>query len=226
MRRSRFLIAGAVITAVAVIGPIPALAHRHFWAHMVQHLLLTLVAGPLFVLGAPITALLKATRGGVRRRISAAVRSRPLRVLTHPLVTWGLFAVVMWLTHFSPLYDLAVRNELVHVAEHWLYLVAAVLFWMPVVAADPISRRSLSWPLRLAYLVAALPFQSFLGLAIYSAESPLYESYPDLADQRLGALIMWIGGDLVFVAALALAVGAWMRADRIDAARAEARGRA
>lgn len=224
MRRSRFLIAGAVVVAVAVIGPLPALAHRHFWAHMVQHLMLTLLAAPLFAFGAPVTRLLKATRGATRQRIAAAVRSRPVRALTHPLVTWIGFALVMWLTHFSPLYDLAVRNDLVHAAEHWLYLGAALLFWMPVVAADPIARRALAWPLRLAYLVAALPFQSFLGLAIYSSERPLYASYPDLDDQRAGALVMWIGGDLVFVIALALVVGAWMRADRIDAARAEARG--
>lgn len=226
MRRSRFLIAGTVVVALAVVGPIATLSHRHFWMHMVQHLLLTLVAAPLFALGAPASALLRATRGATRQRLARLVRSAPVHALTHPLVTWSLFALVMWITHFSPLYDAAVANELIHVLEHWLFLVAALLFWTPVVGSDAVARRALPWPLRLAYLVAALPLQSFLGLAIYSSERPLYDSYPDLADQRLGALIMWIGGDLVFVLALALVVGGWMRADRRAAARAEARATA
>lgn len=221
MRRSRFLIAGSIVVAAAVIGPVPALAHQHFWMHMVQHLLLTLVAAPLVALGAPVTSLLRATNRGGRRLLARIVRSRVVHMLTHPLVTWAAFALVMWLTHFSPLYDAALDNELLHAFEHWLFFGAAMLFWTPVVGGDAITRRPLVWPLRLAYIVAALPFQSFLGLAIYSAEQPLYASYPDLADQRLGALIMWVGGDLVFVIALALVVGAWMRADRVDAARTE-----
>lgn len=223
MRRSRFLIAGAVIVGIAVIGPVPALAHRYFWMHMVQHLLLTLVAAPLFALGAPVTSLIKATRGHTRQRVAALAQSRVVAVATHPLFTWTALAAVMWVTHFSPLYDAAVGNPLVHVLEHWLFLAAGVLFWMPVVGGERIARRPLRWPVRLAYLVAALPLQSFLGLAIYSTQRPLYESYPDLSDQRMGALIMWIGGDFVFVLALALVVGGWMRADRRDAAREEAR---
>lgn len=223
MRRSRFLIAGAAVVAVAVVGPIPELAHRHFSVHMIQHLLLSFVAAPLFALGAPLATLLKAVRGHMRQRLAAVARSRSVESLTHPLTGWTALAVVMWITHFSALYDVAVANELVHVFEHSLYLGAALLFWMPVVGADALSRRLLAWPLRLVYLAAALPLQSFLGLAIYSSQRPLYASYPDLTDQRLGALIMWIGGDFVFVIAIVLVIAGWMRADRAEAARAEAR---
>ncbi len=140
-------------------------------------------------------------------------------MVTHPVVGWVAFGLVLWVSHFSPLYEWALRSELAHVAEHALYLGAALLFWTPVIGSDPISRRRLAHPVRLAYLVAALPVQSFLGLALYSAEQPLYAQYQDLADQRLGALIMWIGGDFIFVVAVALAVGAWMRADRVEARR-------
>lgn len=223
MRRSRFLIAGAVVIGIAVLGPVASLTHRLFWMHMVQHLLLTLVAAPLVALGAPVTSLIKATTGDARQTLARLARSRVAAVVTHPLFTWIGFALVMWLTHFSPLYDLAVRNSVVHVLEHWLFLAAGILFWMPVVGSERVARRPLVWPVRLAYLVAALPLQSFLGLAIYSSERPLYESYPDLGDQRLGALIMWIGGDFVFVLALALVVGGWMTADRRDAAKQEVR---
>ena len=220
MNRSRFLIASVVVAALALVGPLASLAHRFFWAHMVQHLTLTLVAAPLFVLGAPGIALLRSTRGAVRQRVARLFRSRILHGLTHPLVAWIAFALVMWLSHFTSLYQAALDHEPVHLAEHSLFVSAGVLFWMPVVGADPFTRR-MAWPVRLGYLVAALPLQSFLGLALYSTTTPLYEQYPDLSDQRLGALIMWIGGDLVFVLALALTAAGWMRADRAEALRAD-----
>lgn len=216
MARTRFLIASGIVAAIALVGPIPGAAHRYFWAHMVQHLLLTLIAAPLFVLGAPAVALLRSTRGSFRRGLVALFRSRAFHVLTHPLVAWLTFALVMWLTHFTPLYQQALDHELLHVFEHVLYIGAGVLFWTPVVGADPFTKRRMAWPVRLGYLVAALPLQSFLGLALYSATRPLYEQYPDLSDQRLGALIMWIGGDFVFVIALALTTAGWMRAERQD----------
>lgn len=221
MARTRFLIGSVTVATVALVGPIPALAHRYFWAHMVQHLLLTLIAAPLFVLGAPAVALLRSTRGSLRRGVAAVFRSRAFHLLTHPIVAWFTFALVMWLTHFTPLYQRALDHELLHAFEHALYIGAGVLFWTPVVGADPFTKRRMAWPVRLGYLVAALPLQSFLGLALYSATRPLYEQYPDLSDQRLGALIMWIGGDFVFVIALALTAVGWMRADRIEAARVD-----
>jgi len=222
MSSTRFLVASLVVSAVALVGPLPALAHRFFWAHMIQHLLLTLVAAPLLVLGTPAMALLRSTRGEIRKGLVSFFRSRVFHVLTHPLLAWTCFALVMWLVHFTPLYQGALDNELVHVLEHALFLGAGVLFWTPVIGADPFTKRRIAWPVRVGYLVAALPLQSFLGLAIYSATRPLYEGYPDLADQRLGAMIMWIGGDFVFVLSVALTVGAWMRADRAEAARADA----
>lgn len=220
MNRTQFLVTSAVVSGIAVLGPLPALAHRYFWAHMVQHLMLTLLAAPLFVLGAPATALLRATRGSLRQRLASVFRSRVLHALTHPVVAWLAFALIMWLTHFTPLYQRAVENELVHVFEHLLFLGAGVFFWMPVVGVDPFTRR-MAWPVRLGYLVAALPLQSFLGLALYSSTQPLYAQYPDLSDQRLGALVMWVGGDFVFVLAVALTAAGWMRADRAEALRAD-----
>ncbi|MDP9069553.1 MAG: cytochrome c oxidase assembly protein [Actinomycetota bacterium] len=223
MTRPSWLIAGVGLAAAALVGPLPSLAHHSFTAHMAQHLLLVLIAAPLLLAGAPVTALLQATRGRPRKGVARLLRSRAAKFLTHPLMTWGFFAVVMWVTHFSPLYQAALDNELVHFVEHGLYISAGLLFWSPVIASDPISRRALAHPARLGYLVAALPLQSFLGLALYSSATPLYPAYPDLADQRAGALVMWLGGDFVFVIAIALAIGAWMRADRTDAARKASR---
>ena len=109
---------------------------------MVQHILLTLVAPPLLALGAPITLLLRAVRPETRRRVILPIlHSVPVRVMTFPVVTWLLFALAMWGTHFSPIFDRSLEDPAVHQLEHALYLVAGCLFWWPVVAprSEPVA---------------------------------------------------------------------------------------
>jgi putative membrane protein len=221
VRRLHWFI-GLAFVAVALASPIAVYEGSLFWVHMVQHLVLTMVAAPLLVLGAPVTLALRAAGPQRRRRLLRTLHSVPVRFLTHPVVSWSTFALVMWLTHFSQLYDLALENEPVHVAEHVVYLTAACLFWWPVIGLDPGAAR-LGWPGRIGYLVLAMPQQSFLGVAIHQAKEPLYEHYATLGrtwgptplgDQQLAGTIMWVAGDFLFIAALVLAVLAWMRHDK------------
>ena len=91
-----------------------------------------------------------------------------------------LFAVAMWATHFSPLFNAALENHALHSLEHLIYLVAGVLFWWPVIAADPMRWRltpSVAWP----YLAAQMPFNTAVGLAIYFAPGILYPHYASSA---------------------------------------------
>jgi putative copper resistance protein D len=209
---------GAIVVALA--SPVEAYDTTLFSAHMIQHLLLTMVAAPLLVLAAPITLLLRVSTPDARRRwILPVLHSRIVRVLSHPIVAWGLFAAVMWLTHFSPLFDAALEDETLHRLEHALYLGSALLFWWPVVGADPSPHR-LGYPARLFYLALGMPLSSFLGLVIYSAQTVLYPHYltlerawgpSPLDDQRLAGGIMWVVGDAAFVLALVLVVAAWLR---------------
>jgi len=221
VRRVHWLV-GLGVVGLALASPVAVYEGSLFWVHMVQHLLLTLVAAPLLVLGAPVTLALRAASPGTKEKMLRVLHSRPVRFLTHPAMTWSLFALVMWLTHFTALYDLALENELLHTTEHFVYLSAACLFWWPVVGLDPGANR-LGWPGRIAYLVLAMPQQSFLGLAIQQANSPLYDHYATLertwgptplGDQRLAGAIMWVAGDFLFIGALVLAVLAWMRHDQ------------
>jgi putative membrane protein len=221
VRRLHWLL-GLALVAVSLASPVAVYEGSLFWVHMVQHLLLTMVVAPLLMLGAPVTLALRAASPQRRRALLRVLHSRPVRFLTHPVVTWCVFALMMWLTHFTPLYDLALENELVHVAEHLLYVTVACLFWWPVIGLDPGSNR-LGWPGRIGYLVLAMPQQSFLGVAIHQANEPLYGHYATLArtwgptplgDQQLAGTIMWVAGDFLFIAALVLAVLAWMRHDQ------------
>jgi putative copper resistance protein D len=221
---------GAIILALA--SPVEFYDTTLFAAHMLQHLLLMMVAAPLLVLAAPITLLLRVSSPEARRRwILPLLHSRIVRVISHPLVAWGLFAGVMWFTHFSPIFDAALDDLTLHRLEHALYLGTALLFWWPVVGADPSPHR-MGYPARLFYLALGMPLSSFLGLVIFSAETVLYPHYLTLVrtwgptpldDQRLAGGIMWAGGDLAFVIALLLTVAAWLRHEERQNLREDAR---
>ncbi len=227
-RRVWCWMAGLGVLLVATQSVIGRYDTTLFTFHMVQHLLLTMVAAPLLLLGAPITLVLRAASPEVRGRwILPLLHSRLVAVLGNPIVAWTQFAVVMWASHFTSLFDAALEDPIVHLLEHMIYLGSALLFWWPVVGVDPAPRR-LSHPMRIGYLLVGMPFSSFLGLAIFSATGVLYQHYATLqrdwgqtplVDQQWAGGIMWAGGDLVFFLAMVLAIGAWLRAEEAEGRR-------
>jgi putative membrane protein len=225
-RRIALLLGGLATVAVALESPVDTLAATRFSVHMLQHLLLTLVAAPLLVLARPVTLALQASSPATRRRLLAALRSRPLTTLTSPPVAWCGFALVLWASHFSPLYEAALANPGLHALEHLAYLSTAVLFWSAVAAVDPAPTR-LSPPARILFLFLAMPQMTFLGLAIYGARHALYPSYwtgpAALADQRLAGALMGGGGVVVFLPAVAVLLLDWWDREERAAGRADAR---
>ena len=237
--RTGAFIGGLFAIAVALLSGIERYDTLLFSVHMVQHILLTLVAPPLIVLGAPITLLLRLAPAETRQRwILPVLHSRIVRALSFPVVAWLLFAGVMWATHFSAVFDRALEDPLLHNLEHAAYLGAGLLFWWPAIGLDPTPWR-MSHPVRALYVFLQMPQNTFLAVAILSASAPLYEHYvtlarpwgpTPLADQQAAAGIMWIVGDLLFLAAILGLVAAWMRHEerstavsdrRADAARVE-----
>ena len=231
VRRAHFLL-GLTAVWLALATPVAVYAETLFSVHMIQHLLLVLVGAPLLALGAPVALALRASSPRWRTRLMSVLGSRAGRLVTHAAVTWTLFAVTLWVSHLSGIYNLALENGWTHALEHFVYLGVAFLFWQPVVGLDPRPGR-LTPPARVGYLVAAIPMQSFLGLAIYSADRPLYSHYATLArdwgpapldDQVSAALVMWLGGDALMLVALGFALAAWMRHEgRLDVAPAPRR---
>ncbi len=230
-RRWLFL-GGLAAILVALVSPIDTYEGALFSIHMVQHMLLELVAAPLLVMAGPITLALRAASPSVRRGILVVLHSHLLRWIAFPLTAWFLFAAVNWGWHFSSgLYDLALENDLVHYIEHLTMLGAGLLFWWPVVSPDPMPWR-MPHPARILYLFLAMPQMSFLGVALLSTDRILYSHYltnhlpwaPDpLADQQLGGVLMWVMGDMVFLAAMIGMVWAWMRFEDARTARMDAR---
>jgi putative copper resistance protein D len=230
--RERCFLAGLVVIFLALNGPIDAGASELLSVHMFQHMVLTMVAAPLIVLGAPVTLALRASSPGTRRSILAPIlNSRTARIVANPLVGWSLLFVVLWVTHLTSLYEAAMLNRGLHALEHVAYLGSAILFWWPVAGLDPIPSR-ISHPARILYLFLAMPPMAFLGLAIYSSGHLLYPYYARvagatiasaLADQHLAGALMWEGGMFVVVPALALVLLDWMRRDEREAERTEER---
>jgi putative copper resistance protein D len=199
---------------------------------MVQHILLALVAAPLLVLSAPITLLLRVASPETRRRwILPVLHSRAVRVIAFPVVGWLAFAIVMWLAHFSPLFDAALEDPLIHEFEHALFLGSALLFWWPAVGVDPAPWR-MSHPVRIAHLFLQMTQNTFLAVVLLNAGGVLYPHYASLArswgptaldDQRLAAGLMWLFGDLIFIGAIMATVALWLRFETVDAPRADRR---
>ena len=223
---------GLLALFVALQSPIATYDTTLFSVHMVQHLLLMMVVAPLLVLGAPITLLLRVVSPSARKGVVLPVlHSRAARAISFPVVAWVVFAGVMYGSHFSPLFDAALENVFVHLLEHALYLGAGLLFWWPVVGADPSPWR-MPHPARVLYVFLGMPWSSFLALAIFSAPGLLYPHYATLqrdwglsplADQQLAGGIMWVGGDGLFLVAVVAMVAAWMRAEEAEGKRADAR---
>jgi cytochrome c oxidase assembly factor CtaG len=227
-RRSALFLAGVGVVGVALLSPIDRYAADRFSVHMLQHLLLVLVAAPLLVLARPVTLLLRASSPAARRRLVLPVlHSRPLAVLTAPALAWGAFTVVTWVTHHPAVYELTLRNQAAHAVEHLAYLGSALLFWFAVIGADPSPTRT-AHPARLLFLFLVMPQMTFLGLAVYSATHVLYPSYGAhpvgvLADQRLAGTLMGVTGMFPVIPAMGAVLLDWLRREELAADRADAR---
>ena len=232
--RSGLFVVGYTALVVALISPLHAVGEEFFSVHMVQHLLLSLVAPPLLLLSNSMPILLwalpRAERATIGRLVGQPGPMRSvLRGLTHPLVAWWLFIATQWLWHQPIGYQWALENRWAHYFEHITFFVTAVLFWWPVIGAPPL-RSALSYPARLAYTFLAWLPNSFLGAGITLSRGPLYPFYVSAAmangtdasvDQQLAGLIMWVPGDVLFAIILILLLVAFMqneerKEERID----------
>ena len=220
--QARCFAGGLLAVAVALLSPLDPLSGVLASAHMVQHLLLVLVAAPLLALSAPAGALLRGGPALVRGSVAPWRRRLPLTVtgmhaLRNPVVVWLLHVGTLWAWHAAVLYDAALAHPVLHALEHLTFLITGFLFWRVVVGV----RAARVSPGLGVLLVFAMTLQSsLLGLLLTFAGTPWYSGYTtttrawgleQLADQNLAGAIMWVPAGFVYLgAALALLVG-WVR---------------
>ncbi|HTJ74526.1 MAG TPA: cytochrome c oxidase assembly protein [Acidimicrobiales bacterium] len=205
--------AGAMVTlAVALLPPLAERADDGLVAHMVQHVLLLVVAAPLLALAAPLPTLLRALPGvpgaTAWRR---ALRSHSRRWLAWVSATLVVSSAVMLAWHAPVLYEAALHHEVVHAFEHVSFLATATAFWWAVGLGAARPRGGAV----AAVFVAALPGTA-LGAALTLAAKPWYPDYPSLADQQLAGVVMWGFAGLAYVLAAAVVFGMWLRSVERD----------
>jgi putative membrane protein len=214
--RSLWFYAGLAVLLVAVESPIDYWADSYFFAHMIQHLLLMFAAPSLIVAGAPWQPLLSTLhwalpgRAGrsVTRGVLAGGWSRPLRafggLLLRPWVSVGLFNAAMIIWHLPGPFDLAERNQAVHIwLMHGSMFAAGVLFWLQFIPSPPFHRRMPLLSQALALLgtnVIMIGMAMALSIFVTGSVYPVYDhipgvTLPPFADQQIGAAILWVCGD-------------------------------
>ncbi|MCL4421563.1 MAG: cytochrome c oxidase assembly protein [Actinobacteria bacterium] len=223
---------GLAIIAFAILSPLDVLSQWLFSAHMIQHLLLLVVAPPLLVASAPLDPLWRAVPAALHRRLADGVswlfKLAPLRRAGALVMSpWGAFTVLagtMWFWHVPGPYDLTLSNLYVHALEHTMFLGAGLLWWSRIISCPPLraplSASQASMPTTMAFMFATIGQNVLLAMVIGFAAHPLYAPYAALAhrpggisalaDQQLGASFMWTIGDLPFSIALARLVFLWM----------------
>ena len=222
--RARCFTMALVALGLALLSPLDALSNALASAHMVQHLLLLLVAAPLLALSAPSSAILRGSPLAVRRasgrwRRRLGLTHGNLAVLRHPAAVWLLQVGVLWFWHAAAPYDAALDNQFLHLLEHASFLVTAVLFWHVVIGVRGAARVSGGLGV---LLVFAMAMQSvFLSVLLTFARTPWYSGYATttaswgldpLTDQQLAGVIMWIPAGGIYLAAALVLLVTWIRA--------------
>jgi cytochrome c oxidase assembly factor CtaG len=226
-RRALMFYSGLLVIFLALAPPLETLAKQLLWAHMIEHLLLLLVAAPLIVLSAPWMSLWRPLPLGLRRAVAKAVVRSPYllpvralgRGLGTPLGAWLTFCgnLVFW--HLPVMYDLTLTNTSVHALEHITFLTFGIVFWSQVIPSPPLRPR-LSYLGRVGYVAGAIVPNVGVSMLLAFSRAPLYAPYAELAhrpggisalaDQQIAAGIMWSVGDLPFGIAIALLVHLWL----------------
>ena len=220
LRRTIPFLLGLLVINLATQSGIGTYDDTLFWDHMIQHLLLIMVAPALLVAGRPVTLLLHASRNPVHTWAKRIVRSRVAAGLTFPAFGIAAYTATIVGTHLTGFMSLALTNDTVHNAEHALYLVVGYLYLLPLIGSEPI-RWKLSYPIRLIFLFIAMPVDAFTGVALgsYSADPfPVtsamrhrtWGSSP-LDDVHIGGAVMWVGGSAIMFVLIMFVFLAWSR---------------
>lgn len=220
--RTTGFLAGLAVVVLATESGVGRYDDLLFWDHMVQHLMLLMVAPPLLIAGQPITLLLHASRNPWHTRAKRLIRSRVIRFLTWPVFGAVAYAVSVLAAHLTGIASLVERNQVALNAEHAGFLIFGYLFFLPILGREPIRWR-LSYPVRFVVLVLLMPVDTFTGLALGygGANSPGVPTGPrpawapsPVSDLHLGGAVMWIGGDAIMFGLMMLVFLMWSRDER------------
>lgn len=222
---------GLILIGLALLSPIDVLAGQLFFMHMIQHLLLVMIAPPLLMLANPMPFLLWGLPTRLRRRAGQLLSNvlhrksasrKYMRTLTSPGLSWMLFIVFLIGWHDPSLYNAALRSDLLHDVEHLTFFGSAMLFWWHVVGAGPTIHKRFTRAARVMYVIAAIPPNMLTGIVIAFAGQVIYTYYLSvprlwdidaLGDQTIGGVIMWIPGSMMYIIAVLILTARWLQGE-------------
>ena len=222
---------GALV--IALVSPLNALGTALLSARMTEHMVLLMVAPPLLVLSAPLAPVLLGLPGSWRRRlVHQWAAHRPIRwswrAVTAPGTIIAINIVVLWSWHVPPMHDLAMRSALVHVLEPISFFLSGWLMWWT--ALQPVGRRTVSYGIGIAILIANAAQHTALGLFLTFSTTPWYPGHAQAAvrwgltpldDQHLAGVVMWIPADIIALVGAGALLLAWLRSSEREARRDE-----
>jgi putative membrane protein len=211
-RQVRFFTAAVVLLWVAADWPLHDLGEKYLYsAHMFQHLLLTMVVAPLFLLATP-TWLAKLVVG------DGWVAGRAVRWLCMPVAAGLLYNAMFVFTHWQPMVNNAVKIAALHYALHLVLFATALIMWMPV--CGPLPELRLSAPAQMIYLFCQSIVPTVPSAWLIFAEKPIYDAYVHpytvwglnaVDDQQTAGVLMKLGAGVLLWVLIAVIFARWAR---------------
>jgi putative membrane protein len=215
--------AGLMALVVALLSPIAYLSESLQSAHMVQHMILLLVATPLLVVGTPLFVMLWALPARWRQRVAqwwhgARRWQATWEALSQPLIVWALYAVTLWVWHVPRFYEAALQNSYVHDLQHLGFLLTSGLLWWLLL--NPMGRLRLDRGAGVLYLFTTSLHATALGVFLTLSPTAWYDYYIQTAarwnltaleDQQIAGAIMWMPACVVYLVIAAIIFSLWLR---------------
>jgi putative copper resistance protein D len=224
-----FLGPGLGSVALVTVSGLGAYDDTLLSVHMIQHMVLGMIAPIFLALGAPVTLALRTLPVRPRKALAGVLHSRAARVLAFPLLSYGIFVANPFALYFTGLYRLTLEHDWLHELVHLHFIATGCLFFWPLLGLDPLPGRW-PYPARALLMILSTPFHAVLGLTIMQSHDLLAgDWYPALhlswadpyADQAMAGGILWAGGEVVSVTMIAVLVAQWMRDAEREARRTD-----
>ena len=211
---------GVLIILISLTSPLHILSDQYlFSAHMLQHILITLIAPPLLLLGIP-QWLIDYLLGNI-------FLYKMVKFLVHPIIAVVIFNLIFSLWHIPELYELSVSNHYIHIGEHLMFMISAIIMWWPISTTSKLLPK-ISYPLQMIYLFVMSLAQIIVFGIITFATEPIYTHYVDapriwnvsaLLDQQMGGIIMKVGSGFLFLGILIITFFKWFESESKDTKR-------
>jgi len=214
---------GFIAIIAALFSPIEQLADEFFFIHMIQHLLLQMIAVPLILLGTPIVPIMRGWPIKLRRSVIIKIMQnrivrKTLWFLTRPLISLLAYSVLLWVWHLPNFYEAAIKHEAIHQLEHFTFLITSAIYWSVIIDPKPLQTY-VAYSKRILIILAGAVQNIALGAYITIYPDILYPWYQNidqgnfwlvtspLEDQQLAGLIMWVPGTMMYLIALLILLG-------------------